>query len=393
MNATLMLNTNQELSRYFFSLIDTLSALKGLTDIPIADVTEDTLVNDAVEALIRHHDLERCSVFLLRGDRLECATVREWDVGQTTGEHPAPQSFRLGEGLVGRAAASCRLVNCPDCLYDERFPADAETVDRLQTGGSVIAAPIVIRGDVVGVVNVFHPQCEFFDALHENVITLFAGVLAQTLDNHRLYARMEEAVQQRTRKLEEALAEAQHLKLRYEQLSLVDDLTGLYNRRFFFPEAETIAARGARHGHDFSLVVIDVDNMASVGGKFGYIVADELLIRLADTIKGLVRDTDLLARVAGEEFAVGLPNTDSARARIFAQRTLHRLSGIVSTGDVDEIELKVTLGISSLADRRVDSRRSPMKDLFSMAEQALQFGRTREHLAIVSYEEIDGPEL
>ncbi len=385
MSATLLLDTNQELNGYFFSLVDTLSALAKLTETRSTEVTEDMLVNNAAETLVNHFDSQRCSVFLVRGGRLECAAGRGRDEREDHRISWKPRSFQLGEGIVGQAAETGELVHCPDCLADDRFVPHSEITQHLQMGGSAIAVPLVTRGEVLGVVNVFHPRRGHFDVLHENAISLFADVLAQNLDNFRLYSRLEDAVRERTQKLEEALAEAEHLKLRYEQLSLVDELTGLYNRRFFLPQAETVAARCTRHGHDFSLVVIDVDNMKSVNDKFGYRVGDDMLARLADMLKGLVRTTDLLARMAGEEFVVGLPNTDTEGAKVFAQRVHARLSSITFENDDHNEGLKANLGISSLADHHFDNSRQPVEDLFHMAEQALQFGKAYGPQAVFDY--------
>lgn len=101
--------------------------------------------------------------------------------------------------------------------------------------GSLISLPIKASGEVLGVLNVSHPHAGFFTETHERSLVIFANFLGQMLVNNRLLNSMEQMVRERTRQLEQTLADAEALKRRYAELSVIDELTGLHNRRFFFP--------------------------------------------------------------------------------------------------------------------------------------------------------------
>ena len=118
-------------------------------------------------------------------------------------------------------------------------------------GGTLLSSPIVARGEVLGVVNVYHPETQSFEDWNEHTLVLFCGVLGHMVESARLVSDMEQVVSERTRQLETALRDAERLKRRYEELSNVDELTELHNRRFFFAETEAALARSTRYGHSF----------------------------------------------------------------------------------------------------------------------------------------------
>jgi diguanylate cyclase (GGDEF)-like protein len=109
----------------------------------------------------------------------------------------------------------------------------------------------------------------------------------------------------------------------HEQLRLisnVDDLTGAYNRRYFTERLRAEVERSARSGFTFSLALIDIDNFKAVNDQHGHLAGDEVLRRLAQTCMAQVRSTDTFARFGGEEFAVLLPQTDTAHALQWLER-------------------------------------------------------------------------
>jgi diguanylate cyclase (GGDEF)-like protein len=109
----------------------------------------------------------------------------------------------------------------------------------------------------------------------------------------------------------------------HEQLRLIsdiDDLTGAHNRRYFMERLRAEVERSARSGFTFSLALIDIDNFKSVNDQHGHLAGDEVLRRLAQTCMAQVRSTDTFARFGGEEFAVLLPQTDTAHALQWLER-------------------------------------------------------------------------
>jgi diguanylate cyclase (GGDEF)-like protein/PAS domain S-box-containing protein len=109
-----------------------------------------------------------------------------------------------------------------------------------------------------------------------------------------------------------------------ELLATTDPLTGASNRRRFEEVLHGEIARSSRYGVPLSLVIFDVDHFKRINDSHGHPVGDEVLVRLAGLIAGNIRETDVLARLGGEEFAVLAANCDADCARQLAEK-LRRL--------------------------------------------------------------------
>jgi PAS domain S-box-containing protein len=120
------------------------------------------------------------------------------------------------------------------------------------------------------------------------------------------------------------ISERKELAERLEYLVDHDFLTALFNRRRFEQELAQEVQRASRYGHSGAVLLIDLDHFKDVNDAFGHKAGDDLLKGVAATLKQRVRQTDVLARVGGDEFAVLLPQTDAEQAEIVAD-------GIVKT--------------------------------------------------------------
>ncbi|HYH54229.1 MAG TPA: diguanylate cyclase [Solirubrobacterales bacterium] len=109
--------------------------------------------------------------------------------------------------------------------------------------------------------------------------------------------------------LEELAAEAQ-----------VDNLTGLLNRRGFAERGRVELARAKREVDWLGVASFDLDHFKAVNDEFGHDVGDQVLVRAAELFQGQMRDTDVLARVGGEEFVALLPGDGIAAAEALAER-------------------------------------------------------------------------
>ncbi|HKJ86018.1 MAG TPA: diguanylate cyclase [Spirochaetia bacterium] len=104
------------------------------------------------------------------------------------------------------------------------------------------------------------------------------------------------------------------------RLAAVDELTGLYNRRFLNVYLEKELNRARRHRETFSVLFVDLDDFKSINDDFGHEAGDRVLVALSNEIQGLLRAEDFAARYGGEEFLVVLPHTDVEGAERFAAR-------------------------------------------------------------------------
>ena len=163
-----------------------------------------------------------------------------------------------------------------------------------------------------------------------------------------------------------------------ERLSVTDELTGLANRRRLTTELERELRRSERHGHPFSILMLDVDRFKRFNDSYGHPAGDALLKRLANTLLKSVRDVDTVARYGGEEFLVMLPEAPAADAariaeRIRAAREADRFTPDGGSGDVN---VTVSVGYAVFPD---DAKTAAA--LIEAADQALyrskESGRNR----------------
>jgi diguanylate cyclase (GGDEF)-like protein len=136
-----------------------------------------------------------------------------------------------------------------------------------------------------------------------------------------------------------------------ERLSIMDELTGVANRRHFNRTLDQEWSRTLRNRPFLSLILIDVDCFKAYNDSFGHQAGDEALRRVAEAIKGVLkRPTDLLARYGGEEFAIILPDTRLegavalAEAMRIAMEELHLPHPRSTAGDRITISLGVATG-------------------------------------------------
>lgn len=105
-----------------------------------------------------------------------------------------------------------------------------------------------------------------------------------------------------------------------ERLATTDGMTGTLNRRHFLTLADREWKRALRYDRPLSLVVLDIDFFKAINDEFGHDVGDSVIVHLTDLAARTKRDTDLLARIGGEEFALLLPETSLADACPVAER-------------------------------------------------------------------------
>ncbi|MEA5419102.1 GGDEF domain-containing protein [Spirulina sp. CCNP1310] len=135
-----------------------------------------------------------------------------------------------------------------------------------------------------------------------------------------------------------------------EDLSNIDDLTGLPNRRALRVKLDQEAAYHAENNLPFSIILFDLDHFKLINDKFGHLVGDSVLKNAASLLKQLVRPSDLVMRYGGEEFMVLLPETESSEAFIVAERLRLGISQFQFSYSDPSVAFQVTasFGVSTL---------------------------------------------
>jgi two-component system cell cycle response regulator len=157
--------------------------------------------------------------------------------------------------------------------------------------------------------------------------------------------------------------------------AVTDDLTGLWNRRHALAHMPGIVSRSHAAGLPYSVLVVDLDRFKSVNDRYGHAAGDQVLIKVARRLTANLREGDLLARMGGEEFLVGLPDTDADQARRIAERlcqTVNARPCLLPDGTTLQVTVSIGLatGLPGLHDREL------LADVIERADQALLRAKT-----------------
>lgn len=133
-----------------------------------------------------------------------------------------------------------------------------------------------------------------------------------------------------------------------KELAHRDSLTGVANRRYFFERADAEYARSRRYGRVLSIVMIDIDHFKRINDQYGHFRGDEVLKTLCESTKTQLRESDLLARIGGEEFVLLLAETDLSGACIVAERLRRVTTALRVISEGAEIGWTISLGVATL---------------------------------------------
>jgi diguanylate cyclase (GGDEF)-like protein len=154
-------------------------------------------------------------------------------------------------------------------------------------------------------------------------------------------AHLEEQVVERTAALTAANREL-------EQLATRDPLTGVGNRRHFNQVSNTEMARMRRYGHPLALMLIDLDHFKQLNDHYGHAAGDATLKAFCAALLHMLRATDFIGRIGGEEFAVLLPETGLDKALLLAERARQAIEALrVATGDAT-VTLTASFGVTTV---------------------------------------------
>lgn len=145
---------------------------------------------------------------------------------------------------------------------------------------------------------------------------------------------------------------------RYKRLSITDNLTGLYNRRYFTENMTSELERTQRYNQYFALCIIDLDNFKLMNDAYGHLFGDQILKKFSLIIQNNLRKTDTAYRYGGEEFAIIFPGTSLEGAEKVANRIRLELSVFAFANESSEKRIRATasfgISTSSTSDQRVE---------------------------------------
>ncbi len=168
----------------------------------------------------------------------------------------------------------------------------------------------------------------------------------------------------------------QEEKIRAEHLAQLDPLTGLNNRRAFYDKTAPLWSMTLRNGRNTSIILLDIDLFKHINDNYGHPHGDKVLVVIADVLKKLIRQSDVLARWGGEEYIIYLPETSPQEATALAERLRAEISNIRVPHATGETAVTASFGVAQR-----NSQHATLDSLIATADNFLyhskQQGRNR----------------
>ncbi|MCG8669293.1 MAG: diguanylate cyclase [Pseudomonadales bacterium] len=181
-----------------------------------------------------------------------------------------------------------------------------------------------------------------------------------------LKRNLEEKVTQRT----EELILAKNLA---EQLARTDPLTDMKNRRAFFEQYQYIYNLANRHEQTLALMIIDIDHFKIINDTYGHEFGDHVLRLIANVILNTIRESEISARLGGEEFVVLIPQTDAHHATFLAEKIRTNIEENEVRFEGKRVPVTASIGITQHNRKETES----MKSILSRADKALYMAKTQ----------------
>lgn len=144
-------------------------------------------------------------------------------------------------------------------------------------------------------------------------VRVFQELYQQRKVIEKFYSNLEQLVEERTAELKEANETISHL-------AATDELTKLFNRRYFNERLAASISASRRHEHPLAITMVDIDHFKAVNDNFGHSEGDQILKDFAELLRERLRTEDVAARWGGEEFIILLPHTTCDAAAALAER-------------------------------------------------------------------------
>lgn len=156
-----------------------------------------------------------------------------------------------------------------------------------------------------------------------------------------------------------------------EEISITDDLTGLYNIRFLSQSIDLEIERSRRFGSMFALIFMDIDDLKKVNDKFGHLTGSKVLIETAAVLQVNLRKVDILIRYGGDEFVIIMPQTTKESGFLVADRLRKTIEEKVFLKNGDHpVRITASFGVASFPVNAKDK-----EELIAIADKALYHGK------------------
>ncbi len=217
------------------------------------------------------------------------------------------------------------------------------------------------------------------------------NALSQQLNdaNRQLQSRVDSAdqkLQQSFNELQAQQKELQQMSDKFLKLAITDDLTNLYNRRYFEEHLEKEISLTHRHGDTVSIILIDIDFFKAINDAHGHSLGDDVLKEIAAVLRNRIRKTDIVCRIGGEEFVVICKRADKNTTIEIAEMLRKTIQELAIPIAHKTIRLTVSSGIATLT---AENFKDYADKLYHFADIALYYSKENGRNAVTHYDDIN----
>jgi diguanylate cyclase (GGDEF)-like protein len=232
--------------------------------------------------------------------------------------------LKMGEGIAGAVAQSGQPIFIPDVAQDHRFCPRVDEATGFDTR-SIIALPLQVRGEVVGVFEVINVENQnYFREQFLPLLNIMSDYLAIAVDNIR---------------------NLQQLQAR----TYIDEVTGFYNTRYLAVQLERLIPEVLTQGRELSVIFFDLDHFKDVVDTHGHLLGTKVLGQVSRVANLCLSPGDSLVRYGGDEYLILLPDRSQAQAVALAQRIRQALrESLFLEGEGLNVRLTASFGVATL---------------------------------------------
>jgi diguanylate cyclase (GGDEF)-like protein len=288
---------------------------------------------------------ERCLIVLFAEDGTPQVQITK----KRREEIPGITADQISRSILERVCTSMTPLCLGDALEDAGLK-DAPSVRSLRLR-SIMCVPLVSYGQSIGAIYVENRSARNqFRQADLMPLILFSHQVAGAIESARIYEALEERITERTRTLQEANLQLAEQAVALREQSIRDSLTGLYNRRYYSESLSKLFALAGRYQRPLTLACLDIDNFKQINDTYFHTSGDRVLVAVATILGKDIRQTDALARIGGEEFAIIMPETILTEALVLCERLRSAIEHYDWSMIAPNLQVTISIGVAGDGD-------------------------------------------
>ena len=331
---------------YLQDYLRKMNTLVDVSSLVVSSLEKDVVLKTILDQTKILMDCLEASVLLVdeEEDRLHFAILSDHDDIDSL----AQVRLKRGEGIAGKVWESGVPVIANRKTHENSISTKVDSKLH-NTTESLIAAPLKIRDETIGVMEAINKQREEdFNSDDLEIFQTLANQAAIAIYNASLY-----------------------------EMATRDGMTKLFIRRYFDSRLSEEFIRSKRYKRDLALIMFDIDHFKNFNDTYGHQLGDEVLKKTALILMDCSRSCDIPSRYGGEEFSIILPETDAAGAKIIAERVRSLVEQARIHYKGEDIQLTISAGVSSRLCKSCSSPAELIKEADTALYRAKEGGRNR----------------